>query len=139
MSPSCGPLAFLDGIGFSEMLLIAFLSILVFGGRLPEVLRNLGRGYAKFRQGLHDVSRPIRDEIQRATTLPEGSLSLPTALQAGEAAPPASTAPPEPPGTYEPAAPPTGPAEPAPAGGPAPAPWPSASPSRDPYEEPPPV
>jgi sec-independent protein translocase protein TatA len=62
--------AFLDGIGFSEMLVIGFLAILVFGGNLPDALKNLGRAYAKFRKGLSDVSRPLRDEIQRATTLP---------------------------------------------------------------------
>ncbi len=63
-------LAIFGGIGFSEMLLIAFISILVFGGRLPEVLRNLGQAYARVRRALQDMSRPIRDEIQRATTLP---------------------------------------------------------------------
>src|SRR5688500_9055649 len=62
--------AFLDGIGLSEMLVIGFIAILIFGGNLPDALRNLGRSYAKFRKSLHDVSRPLRDEIQRATTLP---------------------------------------------------------------------
>lgn len=61
-------LAIFDGIGFSEMLLVAFISVLVFGGRLPEVMRNLGRTYAKFRQSLSDISRPIRDEIKAATS-----------------------------------------------------------------------
>lgn len=62
--------ALFDSLGFPEMLVIAFVAILVFGGRLPEVMRNLGRGYARFRQGLHDVSRPIREELTGATQLP---------------------------------------------------------------------
>lgn len=67
MSPA---LAFLDGIGVGELLLVAFVSVLVYGGKLPDVLRNLGRAYAKFRQGLSEMSRPLREEIERATTLP---------------------------------------------------------------------
>lgn len=63
-------LAIFGGLGFAEMLVIVFISILVFGGRLPEVLRNLGQAYARVRRAIHDMSRPIRDEIQRATTLP---------------------------------------------------------------------
>ena len=63
-------LAIFGGIGFTEMLVITFVAILVFGGRLPEVLRNLGQAYARVRRAIHDMSRPIRDEIQRATTLP---------------------------------------------------------------------
>jgi Sec-independent protein translocase protein TatA len=63
-------LGIFGGLGFAEMLVIVFISILVFGGRLPEVLRNLGQAYARVRRAIHDMSRPIRDEIQRATTLP---------------------------------------------------------------------
>src|SRR5688572_2118648 len=80
--------AFLDGIGFSEMLVIAFLAILVFGGKLPDALKNVGRSYAKFRKGLHDVSRPLRDEIQRATTLPADTF-VPTLPATTPTTPPA--------------------------------------------------
>lgn len=89
-----GTLALLDGIGFGEMLVIAFLSVLVFGGRLPEVMRNLGRTYAKFRQGLQNVARPLREEIQRATTLPPepAPTSTPALPPAAEPRPPAASA-----------------------------------------------
>lgn len=125
-------LAFFDGIGFSEMLVIAFLCILVFGGRLPEVLRNLGRGYARFRQGLHDMSRPIREEIQSVTTLP--ALREPPGLPVTSAPDAASAAPRE---AYDVAAAPGGAPTPPPPAEPQ-RPWPSA-PARDPFEEPPPV
>jgi TatA/E family protein of Tat protein translocase len=89
------PPALFDGIGFSEMLVIAFIAILVFGGRLPDALRNVGRGYAKFRKGIHDVSRPLRDEIQRATTLPPETFTpaLPRPAAPPPAAPGAPSAP----------------------------------------------
>ena len=135
MSLPSAPVAFLSGIGFSEMLLIAFLSIVVFGGRLPEVLRNLGRGYAKFRQGLHDVSKPIRDEIQHATRLPDLYTPPPAALPAGRAVPP-DAAPPAAPAAYAMDTPGTAAGAVAPET--APSPWPEPL-RRDPFEEPPPV
>jgi Sec-independent protein translocase protein TatA len=138
--------AFLDGIGFSEMLVIAFIAILIFGGNLPDTLRNLGRSYAKFRKSLSDVSRPLRDEIQRATTLPPEPFH--PALPAN-ASPPAGPPPPPPPAsgleapsaylTGTPASAPAAPSEPAAPPEP-PAPAPTAPRPAAPFDdEPPPV
>jgi TatA/E family protein of Tat protein translocase len=112
-------LALFDSLGFAEMLVIGFVAILVFGGRLPEVMRNLGRGYARFRQGLSEMSRPIRDELAGTTPPPRV----------------------EPPPTPLPAATTTAdyPA-PLPGHAPAPLPPPAAAPaSGSPFDEPPPV
>lgn len=57
-------LAFLS-IGFPEMLVIGFVALLVFGGRLPEVMRDLGRSYARLRESMSQLSRPIREEMNR--------------------------------------------------------------------------
>jgi len=57
-------LAFL-GFGFQELLLVAFVALLVFGGNLPDVMRQLGRTYGKFRQSLHELSQPVRDEMRQ--------------------------------------------------------------------------
>ena len=56
--------------GFSEMLIVGVVALLVFGGNLPDVMRTLGRSYAKLRQGLHELSRPVREEIQKVRDLP---------------------------------------------------------------------
>ena len=56
--------------GFSELLLVGVVALLVFGGNLPDVMRTLGRTYAKFRQSLHELSRPVREEMREITTLP---------------------------------------------------------------------
>jgi sec-independent protein translocase protein TatA len=61
--------AIFGGLGFAELLMVAFVSILVFGGKLPDVMRNLGQAYARIRKQLTTMSEPIRSEIQRATTL----------------------------------------------------------------------
>lgn len=57
------PLAFMS-FGFTEILVVGVVALLVFGGRLPEVMRNVGQAYAKFRQGLHEISKPVRDELR---------------------------------------------------------------------------
>lgn len=63
------PLAFMS-FGFAELLLVGIIALLVFGGNLPDVMRTLGRSYAKFRQSLHEFSRPVRQEMRELTRLP---------------------------------------------------------------------
>lgn len=71
MIPIASTTAIFGGLGFAELLMVAFVSILVFGGKLPDVMRNLGQAYARIRKQLTTMSEPIRSEIQRATTLPD--------------------------------------------------------------------
>jgi len=52
-------------MGLGEMIVVAVVALLVFGGRLPEAMHNLGRSYAKFRRGLDEITHPIRQELQR--------------------------------------------------------------------------
>ncbi len=44
--------------GFSpgpwEMLIIMFLAVLLFGKRLPEVARSIGKGISEFKKGLNE-------------------------------------------------------------------------------------
>jgi sec-independent protein translocase protein TatA len=42
-------------------LIVGLVALLLFGKRLPEVGRSLGRGIAEFKKGLHDVG----DEMSR--------------------------------------------------------------------------
>lgn len=62
-------LAFLD-FGFSELILVGIVALLVFGGNLPDVMRTLGRNYAKLRQTLREFSAPVREELRRVHDLP---------------------------------------------------------------------
>jgi Sec-independent protein translocase protein TatA len=52
-----GPLSFIDNIGWSEMLLVALVSILVFGKRLPEVAGQAAHQVKKMRRALDDMRR----------------------------------------------------------------------------------
>ncbi|KAA0215589.1 MAG: twin-arginine translocase TatA/TatE family subunit [Leptolyngbya sp. PLA3] len=53
-------LALLQNIGFQEYLIIAVILLLLFGRRLPEVGRSLGKGIVEFKKGLRDVEEDVR-------------------------------------------------------------------------------
>ena len=47
------------GLGIGEMLVIGVIAVILFGQRLPEVARSLGKSYTQFRRGLHDMQSEI--------------------------------------------------------------------------------
>lgn len=51
------------GIGPPELLLFGIIALLLFGKRLPEVARSLGKGITEFKKGIHG----IEDEVKTAT------------------------------------------------------------------------
>ncbi len=51
------------GLGMSEIIVIAFVILLLFGGRkIPELMRGLGKGVRSFKEGMNEVERNIRTE-----------------------------------------------------------------------------
>ncbi len=48
-------------VGSGEIILIMVVALLLFGKRLPEVARGLGRSVAELKQGLSDSARPLRE------------------------------------------------------------------------------
>ncbi len=50
----------LFSLGWPEMVLIGVVAVLLFGRRLPEVGRSLGRGIVELKKGL----RGVADEIE---------------------------------------------------------------------------
>lgn len=61
MNPLLGMLPF--GLGFWEMAVIAGLGVILFGKRLPEVGRYLGKGIIEFKKGL----RGLEDDVEATT------------------------------------------------------------------------
>ena len=47
--------------GPAEMIIIGVVGLLIFGNRLPEVGKSLGKGIVEFKKGL----RGVQDEIEK--------------------------------------------------------------------------
>lgn len=61
---------FIGGIGFQEVLLIALVVLLFFGGKkIPELMKGLGKGVRSFKEGMNEVEE-IKDET-KAESKPE--------------------------------------------------------------------
>lgn len=55
-------LGFIGGLGTTEIVIILVVGLLLFGSRLPQVGRSLGKSLTEFKRGL----RGIEDEIDSA-------------------------------------------------------------------------
>jgi sec-independent protein translocase protein TatA len=50
------------GIGFQEILVIALIILLLFGGKkIPELMRGLGKGVKSFKEGMNEVTDITKD------------------------------------------------------------------------------
>jgi sec-independent protein translocase protein TatA len=60
------PLAFFPSLHGPELLIVGFVALLIFGNRLPGVMRSLGRSVTEFKKGVSG----IEEEIEQASTAP---------------------------------------------------------------------
>jgi sec-independent protein translocase protein TatA len=103
MSPTFAFLPFIGNIGAPELLILAFIALLLFGKRLPEVMRGLGKGITEFKKGMSgleeemgrsnsytpppsysETSRPLPIEERQEVTAPkfQPPTTAPTAASA---------------------------------------------------------
>ena len=53
------------GLGFQEILVIALIILLLFGGKkIPELMRGLGKGVKSFKEGMNEVTDLKKDVEQ---------------------------------------------------------------------------
>lgn len=53
-------LLFLGGVGIQELLLIALVILLFFGGRkIPELMKGLGKGVRSFKEGINGIEKDL--------------------------------------------------------------------------------
>lgn len=49
-------------IGYTELLIIAVIALLLFGGKkIPELMRGLGKGISEFKKGAKEVTEPFEE------------------------------------------------------------------------------
>ena len=53
------------GIGHWEVLLIVLVIFILFGHRLPSVMRSLGRGVVEFKQGMSGIADEDTDKVEK--------------------------------------------------------------------------
>ncbi len=60
--------------GPAEMLVILMLGVLLFGKRLPEVGKNIGKGLLEFKKGVNDIKEGKVDDRSTPPPLQEESM-----------------------------------------------------------------
>lgn len=90
-------LAFIGSPGPQEMIIVGIIALLLFGKKLPEVARNLGRGFAEFKKGVsgfQDEYHKATREVERPLPYsPPASSSTSTAKSSAENRPTPTTVP----------------------------------------------
>ena len=57
--------------GGIEWIIILIVALLIFGKRLPEVMKSMGRGIVEFKKGVKGVEDDVEDAIEKKPEKPE--------------------------------------------------------------------
>lgn len=53
----------LFGVGGPEMIIIAIIVLLLFGGKkIPELMKGLGKGVKSFKDGMNEVEKDLKSD-----------------------------------------------------------------------------
>ena len=81
------PLFGFFGLGWMEIAVLAVIAVLLFGKRLPDMAKYLGKSVVEFKKGMHGLENNFED-IANPTSAPN-----PSAAQAEAIRPPQRVAP----------------------------------------------
>ena len=57
------PLAFIPGApGGWELIIVALIMLLLFGNRLPSVMRSMGKSVTEFKKGINEIDDAVQDK-----------------------------------------------------------------------------
>ena len=57
---------FIGGIGMQEVLLIALVVLLFFGGKkMPELMKGIGKGVRSFKEGMNNIEKEVENSEQK--------------------------------------------------------------------------
>lgn len=64
-------LQFIGGLGFQEILIIALIILLLFGGKkIPELMKGLGKGVRSFKDGINSIEDSTEKEFKDSDQQP---------------------------------------------------------------------
>ena len=56
------PLLFIGNLGAGEIIVIALIVLLLFGGKkIPELMKGLGKGVRSFKEGMNNIENDIEN------------------------------------------------------------------------------
>lgn len=56
------------GIGMSELIVILFLALIIFGPRkLPELAKTLGKAYGQLKREMEGITNVVREDLEEDT------------------------------------------------------------------------
>jgi sec-independent protein translocase protein TatA len=64
------PFAFLPNLGATELMIVAFVALLIFGNRLPGVMRSLGKSVTEFKKGVAGIEEDMDNAVTADTKKP---------------------------------------------------------------------
>ncbi|MCX7804805.1 MAG: twin-arginine translocase TatA/TatE family subunit [Planctomycetota bacterium] len=56
------PIAFLSNMGWPDLIIILIVALLIFGHRLPSVMRSVGRSAGELRRGFREAEEELEGE-----------------------------------------------------------------------------
>jgi sec-independent protein translocase protein TatA len=66
----------MGNLGATEIILIAFVVLLLFGGKkIPELMRGLGKGVREFKDAKDNVRRELEESIAEKDTKPDTNVN----------------------------------------------------------------
>lgn len=59
-------LLFLGNLGTTEIIIIALVVLLLFGGKkIPELMHGIGKGVRSFKTGMNEIENEINAEVEK--------------------------------------------------------------------------
>ena len=59
-------LLFLGNIGAPELIILALVVLLLFGGKkIPELMHGIGKGVRSFKTGMNEIENEINAEVEK--------------------------------------------------------------------------